>query len=82
MHGLDEGLAYTAQRLVIADIATANVSTDFAALTGSTDEAKIIVRRAEAQCHLGDDAKTERAELKRRDILGQDFKEEDEGTTS
>ena len=41
-NGLDEGLAFTAQWLGIADTVTASVSTDFAALTGSTDEAKII----------------------------------------
>jgi hypothetical protein len=73
--GLDEGLAYTAQWFGIADTVTANVSTDFAALTGSTDEAKII---GDAQKRNVISAKTERSELKRRGILGPDFKEEDE----
>ncbi|MBR1233655.1 DUF4055 domain-containing protein [Bradyrhizobium sp. AUGA SZCCT0182] len=74
-NGLDEGLAFTAQWLGIADTVTANVSTDFAALTGSTDEAKII---GDAQRRNVISAKTERSELKRRGILGPDFKEEDE----
>jgi Domain of unknown function (DUF4055) len=74
-NGLDEGLAYVAQWLNIADTVTANVSTDFAALTGSTDEAKII---GDAQKRNVISAKTERAELKRRGILGPDFREEDE----
>src|SRR3954453_12919484 len=74
-NGLDEGLAYTAQWLGIADVVTANVSTDFAALTGSTDEAKII---GDAQKRNVISAKTERTELKRRGILGPDFKEDEE----
>lgn len=74
-NGLDEGLAFTAKWLGIADTATANVSTDFAALTGSTDEAKII---GDAQKRNVLSAKTERFELKRRGILGPDFREEDE----
>jgi uncharacterized protein DUF4055 len=74
-NALDEGLAFTAQWLGVADTVTANVSTDFAALTGSTDEAKII---GDAQKRNVISAKTERAELKRRGILGPDFREEDE----
>ena len=74
-NGLDEGLAFTAQWLGVADTVTANVSTDFAALTGSTDEAKII---GDAQKRNVVSAKTERSELKRRGILGPDFREEDE----
>ena len=74
-NGLDEGLAYTAQWFGIADTVTANVSTDFAALTGSTDEAKII---GDAQKRNVISAKTERAELKRRGILGPGFNEDDE----
>ncbi|MDI2103937.1 DUF4055 domain-containing protein [Bradyrhizobium sp. Mp64] len=74
-NGLDEGLAFTAKWLGIADNVTASVSTDFAALTGSADEAKII---GDAQKRKVVSAKTERAELKRRGILGPDFKEEDE----
>jgi hypothetical protein len=69
------GLAYTAQWFGIADTVTANVSTDFAALTGSTDEAKII---GDAQKRNVISAKTERAELKRRGILGPGFNEDDE----
>lgn len=42
---------------------------------GSTDEAKII---GDAQKRSVISAKTERSELKRRGILGPDFKEEDE----
>jgi hypothetical protein len=61
--------------LGIADTVTANVSTDFAALTGSTDEARLI---GDAQKRNVISAKTERAELKRRGILGPDFREEDE----
>jgi hypothetical protein len=74
-NGLDEGLAYVAQWLNVADTVTANVSTDFAALTGSTDEAKII---GDAQKRNVISAKTERSELKRRGILGPDFREEEE----
>jgi Domain of unknown function (DUF4055) len=74
-NALDEGLAFTAQWLGIADAITANVSTDFAALTGSMDEAKIL---GDAQKRNVISAKTERAELKRRGILGPDFREEDE----
>ena len=74
-NGLDEGLAFTAQWLGVVDTVTANVSTDFAALTGSTDEAKII---GDAQKRNVISAKTERTELKRRGILGPDFREEDE----
>jgi Domain of unknown function (DUF4055) len=74
-NGLDEALAFTAQWLSVADTVTANVSTDFAALTGSTDEAKII---GDAQKRNVISAKTERAELKRRGILGPDFKEDEE----
>ena len=74
-NGLDEGLAFTAQWLGVADTATASVSTDFAALTGSVDEAKII---GDAQKRGALSAKTERSELKRRGILAPDFMEEDE----
>jgi hypothetical protein len=74
-NGRDEGLALTARWLGVADTVTANVSTDFAALTGSTDEANIL---GDAQKRNVISAKTERSELKRRGILGPDFREEDE----
>ncbi len=68
-NALDEGLAYTAKWLVIADVTTASVSTDFAALAGGAEEAKVL---ASAQQRHVISAKTERAELKRRGILGPD----------
>jgi Domain of unknown function (DUF4055) len=75
-NGLDEALAFTAQWLGIADTATASVATDFSALNGvSTDEAKVL---ASAQQRGVISAETERAELKRRSILGPDWVEEDE----
>jgi len=75
-NGLDEALAFTAQWLGIADTATASVATDFSALSGaSTDEAKVL---ASAQQRGVISAETERAELKRRSILGPDWNEEEE----
>ncbi|HWV41316.1 DUF4055 domain-containing protein [Pseudorhodoplanes sp.] len=68
-NALDEGLAFTAKWLQIADVTTANVSTDFAALAGGAEEAKVL---ASAQQRGVISAKTERNELRRRSILGPD----------
>lgn len=68
-NALDEGLMFTAKWLNIADVTTANVSTDFAAQAGGAEEAKVL---ASAQQRGVISAKTERAELKRRSILGPD----------
>lgn len=72
---LDQALRYAAMWLDQADIVTASVSTDFIALAGSTDEARAI---ADAQKRGVVSAKTERAELKRRGILGPDYSEAEE----
>jgi hypothetical protein len=62
-------------RTGVADTTTANVATDFAALSGaSTDEAKVL---ASAQQRGVISGETERAELKRRSILGPDWSEEE-----
>ena len=74
-NGLDEGLAFTAQWLGIADTVTANVSTDFRSADRQHGRGQDYWRLAEAR-RLS--AKTERSELKRRSILGPDFREEDE----
>ncbi|MGY3159847.1 DUF4055 domain-containing protein [Bradyrhizobium elkanii] len=76
-NGLDEGLAFTAKWFGIADTVTANVCTDFAALSGSVDEAKII---GDAQKRGVVSKKTERGELKRRGILAPDWSEDEEET--
>ena len=68
-NALDEGLMFTSKWLQIADVTTANVSTDFAALAGGADEAKVL---ASAQQRGVISAKTERNELRRRSILGPD----------
>ena len=74
-NALDEGLMFTAKWLAIADVTTANVSTDFAALVGGADEAKVL---ASAQQRSVISAKTERNELKRRSILGPDAPSDEE----
>ena len=74
-NALDEGLMFTAKWLAIADVTTANVSTDFAALVGGADEAKVL---AIAQQRSVISAKTERNELKRRSILGPDAPSDEE----
>jgi hypothetical protein len=68
-NALDEGLMFTAKWLSIADVTTANVSTDFAAQAGGAEEAKVL---ASAQQRGVISAKTERSELRRRSILGPD----------
>ncbi|MDT3686487.1 MAG: DUF4055 domain-containing protein [Pseudorhodoplanes sp.] len=68
-NALDEGLAFTAKWMQIADVTTANVSTDFAAQAGGAEEAKVL---ASAQQRGVISAKTERNELRRRSILGPD----------
>ena len=60
--------------LRIAGVGPDKIAEQFS-VTGSTDEAKII---GDAQKRNVVSAKTERSELKRRGILGPDFKEDEE----
>ncbi|MBR1281620.1 DUF4055 domain-containing protein [Bradyrhizobium sp. AUGA SZCCT0177] len=72
---LDQALKFTSMWLQQSDQVTANVSTDFVAMVGSTEEAKVI---ADAQKRGVLSGKTERAELKRRSILAPDWNEDEE----
>lgn len=67
---LNNGLRFTSMWLGEKDQTTATVSTDFAGVASSVDEARVL---GDAQKRGVISAKTERAELVRRSILGPDF---------